>query len=55
MQLDAANKELATLKKEYEEAYLAETEATEAEHTVSAKKERNEWCYLWDLITCQLR
>lgn len=46
---------MLALKKQYEEAFLAQTEATEAEHTVSAKKERNEWCYLWDLITCQLR
>ena len=46
---------MLALKKEYEEAFLAEKEATEAEHTVSAKKERNVWYYLWDLITCQLR
>ena len=46
---------MLALKKEYEEAFLAETETTEAERTVSAKKERNVWCYLWDLITCQLR
>jgi hypothetical protein len=43
-----------TLKKEYEEAFLSQCRIADLEHDVSEKKDRNEWCYLWELITCQL-
>ena len=40
------------LKKEYEEAFLLQNRVSELEGDVTKKKERNEWCYLWDLMTC---
>jgi hypothetical protein len=43
------------LEKEYEQAFLAQAMVTDFERDVSAKKDRNEWCYLWELMTCQLR
>ena len=40
------------LKKEYEEAFLVQNRVSELEDDVTEKKERNEWCYFWDLVTC---
>ena len=40
------------LKKEYEEAFLVQNRVSELEDDVTEKKERNEWFYLWDLVTC---
>jgi hypothetical protein len=43
------------LKKEYEEAFLKQKKVSDLERGVSEKKDRNEWCYFWELVTCQLK